>query len=60
MLIVDVICIILGGVCGILGVGGISVFIAEKRVDWRDLALGLFFLLVAVICFYAAYVGGVA
>lgn len=63
MLIAMVICIVIGGVCAIFGFGGIAIFVAEKRKgeeDWHDLALGLFFSLIGAICFYAAYMGGVA
>lgn len=62
-MIAMVICILIGGVCAILGFCGIAIFIAEKRKgeeDWHDLALGLFFSLIAAICYYAAYMGWVA
>lgn len=59
MLIVNIICVMIGCVCAMLGLAEF-VMIATDESDWRDLALGLFFSLIAAICFYAAYMGGAA
>lgn len=58
MLIVNIICVMIGCVCAMLGLGGF-VIVATDKSDWRDLALALFFTLMGAICFYAAYMGGV-
>lgn len=59
MLIANIICVMIGCVCAMLALGEL-VMVATDKSDWRDLALGLFFTLIAAICFYAAYMGGAA
>lgn len=59
MLIVNIICIMIGCVCAMLGLAGLVITVTDKK-DWRNTAFALFFLLIGAICFYAAYMGGVA
>ena len=59
MLIVNIICVMIGCVCAAISLAGF-IIVATDKSDWRDLALALFFSLIAAICFYAAYMGGAA